>query len=110
MLPGFASDSIIITEPVWAGERGKQVKTYPAQGSVVSPVIVQDGSASPTFELRDAVEIRKVVFLNPGVSVSRHARITIDGRYYRIYGAPHVWKGPAGIASHIHLDLVDWEG
>lgn len=110
MLPSFANDSVMIAEPEWREERGKKVKVYPALGRMVKPVIVQEGSSSPTFDQRDAVEIRKVVFLNPDVEVTRHARVTYEGEHYRVYGAPHVWRSPSGIASHTHIDLVDWEG
>ncbi|MDO5049997.1 MAG: hypothetical protein Q4D87_08975 [Actinomycetaceae bacterium] len=110
MIPSFASETIVITEPEWVEERGKQVKRYPAQGEAVFPVVVQEGSASPSFDLRDAVEIRKVVFMNPSVEVTRHARVTVRGRHYRVYGVPEDWRSPTGLTSHKRLDLVDWEG
>ena len=110
MLPGWASDQVVLTEPVWVDDRGAQVETYPGPGVAVSGCSVQPGAATTDLQMRDNAQILWTAFLPPAEPVTRHARVTWQGEHYQIDGAPQVWKSPLGSLDHIVLPLVRWEG
>lgn len=110
MLPSFASDTIQVTEPRWEDHRGKRVPVYDADPVAVYPVVVHPGTSKTNRELREGVEIRYTIFAEPTVKISRHARVEVRGRAYRVEGEPAYWAGPGGTTSHVEIELVDWEG
>lgn len=110
MLPSFADDRIVITEPVWVEDRGSKHPTYPGPGVTVDGCSVQPGVASEDLQLRDNVIVRYTAFIPPGTPVTRHARVTFEGDDYAIEGVPLRHKSPTGAVSHILAALIDWEG
>ena len=110
MLPSWASERIVVTEPVWVDERGSKVATYPGPGAFVEGCDVQPGASANDQALRDNITIRKTVFLPPGTPITRHARVSHGGADYAIEGEPQVWQSPFGTVSHVMLLLIDWSG
>ena len=111
MLPSFVSDEVVLEEPVWVDERGKQVATYPGTATAaVSGCSVQPGAATADLQLRDAVTILYTAFIPADTAVTRHAKVTFEGDEFAIDGVPLRWKSPLGTVDHIVLPLIVWEG
>lgn len=110
MLPPWAVDEIVVTEPVWVDDRGTQVATYPGPGVPVAGCSVQPGAATLDLQARNNAEIEWTAFVPPGAVVTRHHQVTWQGENYKIDGAPLVWTSPLGDLDHIVLPLIRWEG
>lgn len=107
----WAEDTILVEEPVWVSERGKQVATYPGTDvTEVGGCSVQPGTSSSDRDGRDNVIYGLLVIAPPGTRVSRHAKVTACGQDWKIEGVPAQWPSPTGALAHVELQLIDWEG
>lgn len=110
MLPSWADDTVTIVEPVWVGERGKRVATYPGRGVEVSGCSVQPGGSTTDRDGRINTVFDYVALLPAGTPVTRLAKIQFEGDDFKIEGRPNRWKSPTGAVSHVELRLIAWDG
>lgn len=104
---------IEILEPHVSTERGVETSDWsaePAMVTIVEGCSIQPGPPVETLGGRNASEVRWTVFAPPGILITAHSAVRLDGRIYQIDGEPQRWTSASGTLDHTVIRLVDWEG
>ena len=110
-LPSFCRTTVTVKRPGTITVRGVVVPD-PDNETVISinGASVQFRATDMTFDQRDGVTVRAVVYLPPGADVKAGDKLVYNDVEYKVDGAPLPVESPTGRVSHIKAQLVDWEG
>ena len=110
-LPSFADDVITVYRAPYKEERGTKIRDWKnATPHTVTGCSVQMRETSTSYDAREAVTVRAVVYMPPNADIEAHDKVVFDGIAYSIDGAPFLLKSPAGRVSHKKMSLIDWRG
>lgn len=110
-LPSFAKDTITVSRATAIDDRGTQVRDWDnAKSHTVAGCSVQFRETSTSYDAREAVTVRAVVYMPPDADIATGDRVTFDGVEYAIDGSPFLMTSPTGRVSHKKATLVDWRG
>ena len=112
MLPSFANQTItVVRAKTTITSRGSEVPDWTnTEKTTVTGCSIQPASASLSQDGRIlGIADGWTAYVPEGTDVKAGDRIVVDGETYAINGEPRKWTGPSR-TSHIHLNLVRWEG
>ena len=112
MLPSFANQTItVVRAKTTTTSRGSEVPDWTnTEKTTVTGCSIQPASASLSQDGRIlGIADGWTAYVPEGTDVKAGDRIVVDGESYAINGEPRKWTGPSR-TSHIHLNLVRWEG
>lgn len=112
MLPSFANQTItVVRSKTTITSRGSEVPDWTnTEKTTVTGCSIQPASTSLSQDGRIlGIADGWTAYVPEGTDVKAGDRIDVDGESYTINGEPRKWTGPSR-TSHIHLNLVRWEG
>ena len=112
MLPSFANQTItVVRAKTTITSRGSEVPDWTnTEKTTVTGCSIQPASTSLSQDGRIlGIADGWTAYVPEGTDVKAGDRIEFDGQIFEINGAPRKWTGPSR-TSHIHLNLVRWEG
>jgi hypothetical protein len=110
-LPSFARDTITVKRASVIDDRGTQIRDWdnPVEHTVTG-CSVQFRETSTSYDAREAVTVRAVVYMPPDADIETGDMVVFDDVEYAIDGAPFLMRSPTGRTSHKKATLVDWRG
>ena len=112
MLPSFANQTItVVRAKTTITSRGSEVPDWTnTEKTTVTGCSIQPASTSLSQDGRIlGIADGWTAYVPEGTDVKAGDRIEFDGQIFEINGEPRKWTGPSR-TSHIHLNLVRWEG
>ena len=112
MLPSWCSQTITIVKPGTTTSRGSTVYDWehPVSSIDITGCSVQPASTGLSQDGRVlGIYDGWTAYIPEGTDVKAGDHIEFEGETYAINGEPRKWTGPSR-TSHIHLNLVRWEG
>ena len=112
MLPSFANQTItVVRAKTTITSRGSEVPDWTnTEKTTVTGCSIQPASTSLSQDGRIlGIADGWTAYVPEGTDVKAGDRIEFEGETYAINGEPRKWTGPSR-TSHIHLNLVRWEG
>ena len=112
MLPSFANQTItVVRAKTTITSRGSEVPDWTnTEKTTVTGCSIQPASTSLSQDGRIlGIADGWTAYVPEGTDVKAGDRIEFDGQIFEINSAPRKWTGPSR-TSHIHLNLVRWEG
>ena len=112
MLPSWCSQTITIVKPGTTTSRGSTVYDWehPVSSTDIAGCSVQPASTGLSQDGRVlGIYDGWTAYIPEGTDVKAGDHIEFEGETYAINGEPRKWTGPSR-TSHIHLNLVRWEG
>lgn len=110
-LPSFANDEITVYRAAFKGDRGTKIRDWAkATHHTISGCSVQMRETSTSYDAREAVSVRAVIYLPPDADIEAHDKVVYETVEYAIDGAPLLLKSPTGRLTHKKATLIDWRG
>ncbi|ERH29742.1 hypothetical protein HMPREF9244_01542 [Alloscardovia omnicolens F0580] len=110
-LPTWCNDTLMVSRPGVKQSRGVNVKdwehpvTHMITGCSVQPQAESTDYSQPAQPTR----VTCVAYVPSGADIQRGDKVTFEGADFRVETIPVGWRSPFGRASHMTVNLTEWE-